>query len=361
MLGRLASSDLLQLQWDLLTLPTRLGGLGLPSVKRLAQQDYGISVAVTAPLTALILEQKSSLEGVAQEQQQLKTAAVRMKTTNLQAFAESVVDRLPPQGKRAVELAKEKGSSSWLNALPIAEHGFDLSKAAFRDAVSLRYGLEIANLPSTCSCGAHFDTTHALHCPTGGFTMTRHNEVRDILSDSLRDVCSEVTVEPSLVPVTGEQFELRSASTDSEARLDIAASGFFGGRFERAFFDVRIFSPFARSNQGTLNAVYRRQEQEKRRKYGQRVSELEHASFVPLVFTCTGGAGPAATTFLKRLADRISSTHQLSYNEAIVWLRTRLSFALLRSSLMCIRGSRPHRSRRVDLNAIQVAISETKI
>ena len=87
-------------------------------------------------------------------------------------------------------------------------------------------------MPSTWSCGAHFDTTHALQCPTGGFTMTRHNEVRDILSDSLRDVCSEVTVEPSLVPVTGEQFELRSASTDSEARLDIAASGFFGGRFE---------------------------------------------------------------------------------------------------------------------------------
>ena len=36
MLGRLASSDL---QWDLLTLPTRLGGLGLPSVMRLAQQE----------------------------------------------------------------------------------------------------------------------------------------------------------------------------------------------------------------------------------------------------------------------------------------------------------------------------------
>ena len=134
-----------------------------------------------------------------------------------------------------------------------------------------------------------------------------------------------------------------------------------GGRFERAFFDVRVFSPFAHSNQGTLNAVYRRQEQEKHRKYGQRVRELEHASFVPLVFTCTGGAGPAATTFLKRLADRISSTHQLSYNEAIVWLRTRLSFALLRSSLMCIRGSRPHRSRRVDLNAVPVAISETRM
>ena len=73
--------------------------------------------------------------------------------------------------------------------------------------------------------------------------MTRHNEVRDILSDSLRDVCSEVTVEPSLVPVTGEQFELRSASTDSEARLDIAASGFFGGRFERAFLTYGFLAP----------------------------------------------------------------------------------------------------------------------
>ena len=96
------------------------------------------------------------------------------------------------------------------------------------------------------------------------------------------------------------------------------------------FLTYGFLAPSPRSNQVTLNAIYRRQEQEKRRKYGQRVRELEHASFVPLVFTCTGGAGPAATTFLKRLADRISSTHQLSYNEAIVWLRTRLSFALLR-------------------------------
>ena len=90
--------------------------------------------------------------------------------------------------EKAVELAKEKGYSSWLNGLPNAEHGFDQGKAAPRDAVSLRYGWEMANLPSTCSLVAHFDSTHALQCPTGGFTMTRHNEGRDILSDSLRDV-----------------------------------------------------------------------------------------------------------------------------------------------------------------------------
>ena len=41
--------------------------------------------------------------------------------------------------KRAVELAQEKGASSWLTALPIQEHGFALHKSAFRDALALRY------------------------------------------------------------------------------------------------------------------------------------------------------------------------------------------------------------------------------
>ena len=39
-------------------------------------------------------------------------------------------------------------------------------------------------------------------------------------------------------------------------------------------------------------------------------------------------------------------------------IRTKLSFAFLRSSIMCLRGSRPHRSRLVRLDAIQLATSE---
>ena len=102
------------------------------------------------------------------------------------------------------------------------------------------------------------------------------NEVRDLLAESLREVSTNVSVEATLLPLTGEHLRLRSATTDSDARLDIAASGFYGGRFEQALFDVRVFSPFASSNHGSLPAVYRRQEQEKRRKYGQRVREVEH-------------------------------------------------------------------------------------
>ena len=94
----------------------------------------------------------------------------------------------------------------------------------------------------------------------------------------------------------------RSAITDNGARLDIAVHGFWGGRFEKAFLDVRLFNPCARSNQQvSLNSVYRRHEQEKKRQYEQRVREVEHSTFTPLVMSTTGGMGKAAATFYKRL------------------------------------------------------------
>ena len=47
----------------------------------------------------------------------------------------------------------------------------------------------------------------------------------------------------SLVPVTGEQFELRSASTGSEAQLDIAASGFLGVGWNEHFLTYGFLAP----------------------------------------------------------------------------------------------------------------------
>ena len=50
--------------------------------------------------------------------------------------------------KRTVELAEEKGASSWLNVIPLQEYGFVLNKGEFRDAVALRYDRLIKGLPS---------------------------------------------------------------------------------------------------------------------------------------------------------------------------------------------------------------------
>ena len=65
-------------------------------------------------------------------------------------------------------------------------------------------------------------------------------------------------------------------------------NGFWGGRSERCFVDVRVFNPYAQSNVNSISAAYRRHENIKRRAYGQRVREVEHASFTPIVMSARG-------------------------------------------------------------------------
>ena len=90
----------------------------------------------------------------------------------------------------------------------------------------------------------------------------------------------------------------------------------------------------------TVCTVY---EQEKRRKYDQRVREVEHATFTPLVLSTSGGMRRAATTFYRRFTSMIAEKRDMPYSNALNWIRCRLSFALLRASIMSIRGARSSR------------------
>ena len=110
---------------------------------------------------------------------------------------------------------------------------------------------------------------------SNSFPSIRHNEVRDITASLPSEVFHGVSIEPHLQPLSGETMSFRSANTDGNSRLDIAAYGFWGSRFERAFFDVRVFNPCARSNRQTsLQSTYRRHEQEKKRQCG--IREVQH-------------------------------------------------------------------------------------
>ena len=73
-------------------------------------------------------------------------AAVRKARSERQTEeAKKVYDQMQPAARRLFDCASEKGVSSWISTLPIEEHGFCLSKSAFRDAISLRYGCTIQN------------------------------------------------------------------------------------------------------------------------------------------------------------------------------------------------------------------------
>jgi len=71
---------------------------------------------------------------------------------------------------------------------------------------------------------------------------------------------------------------------DDDTRLDIRAAGYWGIHQQNVFFDVCIFNSLAPSNRSTtLSAAYRKHEQEKHHAH-ERVHEVEHGCFTPLVF-----------------------------------------------------------------------------
>ena len=86
--------------------------------------------------------------------------------------------------------------------------------------------------------------------------------------------------------------------------------------------------------------IFASHDREKRRLYEERVREVEGACFTPLVFACTGAAGKTSHVFLKRLASLVSEKRNLTYAETMGWLRCRLAFALVRASVLCLRGTR---------------------
>ena len=84
------------------------------------------------------------------------------------------------------------------------------------------------HLASLCACGQTFTIGHALSCSTGGYPSIRHNELQDITADLLKEVCTDVTMEPSLQLLTGEVLDMRTSVGGEEARLDISVRGFWG-------------------------------------------------------------------------------------------------------------------------------------
>ena len=64
--------------------------------------------------------------------------------------------------------------------------------------------------------------------------------------------------------------------------------------------------------------------------------EVEHGSVPPLAFSAAGGMGPTLYVVYKGIS---SLKHGQPYSKTIIWLRCRLSYSLLRSS-MCSRGAR---------------------
>ena len=158
---------------------------------------------------------------------------------------------------------------------------------------------------------------HAQICKVSGFIHMRHNDPTDFLASCMKEVHNDVEVEPKLQPLTGESLRHRTANTDPDARADIRVRGFWT-QGSNAFFDTRFFYPHARCYRSKpLKSLLRKMEGDKKREYEERIREVEHGSFTPLVFTTGGGMGQEATVVIRKLADDLAMKRNDSYSRVV--------------------------------------------
>ena len=79
---------------------------------------------------------------------------------------------------------------------------------------------------------------------------------------------------------------------------------------------------------------------EKKKSYNERVLPVDQGTFTPLVFSIYGSMERECKTFYSRVSQLISDKRNLPKSITMNWIRTKMCFALLKSSLLCLRGSR---------------------
>ena len=158
-----------------------------------------------------------------------------------------IIDTKNPDHSYALKLAREKGASSWLNALPIEKHELWLTKLEFGDDHVIRYGWDLKNVLSTCACGSPFVLSNALNGLKWGYPIIRHNEIRDFFANWMKKLattlksnhlCSLSTTR-HLQTLPASMMRQDSTSPPKESGAAVLSA---------SFYYVKIFNPYAPTN-----------------------------------------------------------------------------------------------------------------
>jgi len=307
----------------------------------MADLEYANSVAVTSKLCEAIVKQKKEYKQEPEELRGMLASIKKIKNDLLKSMVEKIKQKLSPKEQRNLDWISEKGASSFLTCLPLEKLRFHLTRQEFHDAMSVRYNMPIVGdpRPETCCCGERNTIEHALSCKKGGYVSLRHNRVRDYIAGELDRVCYNTQIEPRLLSTNGRDLP-EGTITDDHARLDISTRDFWVD-MDKAFFDVRVLNSQATSNSiQTIPQTFLKHENEKKTGYNHRVLEVDGGVFTPLVMATTGGLGREFSRFVKHLAERKSDKSGNRYEECVRYIRLRLSFSMVRSVTLSLRGFR---------------------
>ena len=103
-----------------------------------------------------------------------------------------IIDPIIPDLSCVLQLAREKGASSWPNALPIEKHKLWLTKSEFQEVLCIRYGWDFKNAPSNSACGSSVLLSYALHCLKRRCSIIIHNEISDLFNKLMKNLATKL-------------------------------------------------------------------------------------------------------------------------------------------------------------------------
>ena len=158
-----------------------------------------------------------------------------------------------------------------------------------------------------------------------GLVSCRHNKVHDAFGDLASVVWLPVIKEPIVCD------NVYSADT---LIADLCVLGVWDPQ-TKAPFDIRMVDTDVWSyHASTPWDVLCTGEGEKKCKY-QQAYQNHHATFTPLCVSVDGMLGFEAEVFVKKLSDFLAVKWERPYGVVTGWVRTCLSFAILRAALVC--------------------------
>ena len=130
--------------------------------------------------------------------------------------------------------------------------------------------------------------------------------------------------------------------SNDEMRADISVGNFWQ-RLQRAFVDIRVIYPFAPIPAEPSLAIMMKAI----KKWKATNNEMQPANFRwwkwifhSLGFLNNGEMSSETKQFYRRLSQLLCEESGVSYSDTSVWVKRQISYSLLWTSIICIRGSR---------------------
>ena len=155
----------------------------------------------------------------------------------------------------------------------------------------------------------------------------------------MSEVCKDTEIEPKLIPLSGEELQDETSNNSNKESVDIR-SPVFWERVQQTFFGSWIFNPnVCRCGNKSLQQCYVMNEQEKKQAYNERILKADHGTWykkrVPKVLLAFGA----------KQSQKRNPPLSISSN----CIRTKVSFGLLKSNLLCLRGREQHAEKQRNL------------